>query len=205
MTRPYCVGLTGGVGSGKSLAARYFALLGAEVIDTDLIARQLTGPSGVAMAAIVEAFGAAMRCPDDSLDRARMRDLVFSEPAARRRLEAILHPLILEAVERKLRAANGRYVVLVVPLLVESGAYGSLVERVLVVDCSEVQQVERAVARDRVTTALVRSIMASQASRSQRLAAADDIIDNQGSKADLQQQVEILHRKYEELASKSRA
>lgn len=205
MTRPYCVGLTGGIGSGKSLAARYFAALGAEVIDTDHIARQLTGPSGAAMAAIIDAFGDAMRSPDGGLDRARMRDLVFTDAVARQRLEAILHPRILDAASRALETSKALYTVLVVPLLLESAAYGSLVDRVLVVDCPEALQMERAMARDGVAADLVRAIMASQVGRMQRLASADDILDNRGDATELERQVGQLHRKYEELAQKTRA
>jgi dephospho-CoA kinase len=204
MTRPYCVGLTGGIGSGKSLVASHFAALGAGVIDTDELARQLTGPQGAALADITAAFGMAMQGQDGGLDRARMRALVFAEPVARRRLEAILHPLIRTAAARELAAARAPYVLLVVPLLVETGAYGALVDRVLVVDCSEAQQAERAASRDGATLAAVAAIMASQASRGQRLAAADDVIDNSGDVAALLGQVEALHRKYLDLAANNR-
>jgi dephospho-CoA kinase len=201
MTRPYCVGLTGGIGSGKNLASCCFADLGVDVIDSDVIAHELTGPKGAAMAAVVDAFGTAMQCADGSLDRVKMRDLVFSTPGARNQLEAILHPLILDVARRKLEASTSSYAILVVPLLVESEAFASLVDRILVVDCPEVQQIARVMVRDGVSEASVQSIMASQVSRAQRLAAADDILENWGEMDLLRRQVAELHRKYLELAS----
>ena len=161
MTRPYCVALTGGIGSGKSLIARQFAELGAEVIDTDIIARELTGPGGLAMPAIGEAFGADYVSADGSLERGRMRATVFADPAARRRLEAILHPLIRDRAAACLARSNAPYVLLVVPLLLETAAYTDLVDRVLVVDCDPAQQVERVTRRDGLSIALVESMMAA--------------------------------------------
>lgn len=200
MRRPYCVGMTGGIGSGKSLAAEYFAGLGAEVIDTDQIARQLTAPHGDAMSAIVKAFGPGVCAMDGGLDRAAMRDLVFSDSGARQRLEAILHPPIREQAEKLIRASRRAYAIVVVPLLLETGAYERLLDRVLVVDCPETLQVERAVARSGLDPAMVQRVMASQISRSARLAAADDVIDNSGDVAQLQRQVGQLHEKYLRLA-----
>jgi dephospho-CoA kinase len=194
------VGLTGGIGSGKSAAASLFGHLGAAVVDTDAIAHELTGSSGMAMPALKAAFGAALASADGSLDRPAMRRLAFSDPAARSRLEAILHPLIREESRRLCEAADGPYVVLVVPLLLESGDYRQRVMRVLVVDCPEEIQIRRVMARSGLPEDEVRRIMAAQASRALRLAAADDVIENGGSPADLQTQVEALHRGYLKLA-----
>lgn len=202
MTRPFCVGLTGGIGSGKSLVARHFSDLGAHVIDTDAIARDLTRVGGVAMPLILAQFGAAMRRPDGGLDRERMRELVFADPEARRRLEAILHPRIHAEAQRQLESSRAAYVVLVVPLLVETGAYSGLVDRVLVVDCSQAQQAERAARRDGMDPQAVARIMASQTSRAQRLAAADDVLDNSGDPDAIASQVAALHRRYLVLAGK---
>jgi dephospho-CoA kinase len=197
--------MTGGIGSGKSLAAAHFATLGADVIDTDQISRRLTGPGGPAMAAIVARFGVGMRADDGGLDRARMRSLVFADPSARQDLEGILHPCIRQQAAIQVQASRGPYVVLVVPLLLETGAYAQSVDRILVLDCPEALQVARAVARDGLDPAVVRSIMASQSSRAQRLAAADDVIDNSGTVAKLEAQIAKLHEKYLQLAQEMRA
>src|SRR5262245_40428112 len=144
---PYCVGLTGGIGSGKSTAAGEFEALGAAVVDTDAISHELTAPGGAAMAAVREQFGPKYVNARGGLDRAGMRQLVFEDPAARAKLEAILHPMIRAASRAGVAAASAPYVVLVVPLLLEAGAYQDVVRRVLVVDCSEARQVERATQR----------------------------------------------------------
>lgn len=198
---PLVIGLTGGIGSGKSAAAECFGARGAALVDTDQIAHQLTAPGGAAMAALREAFGAGVIGPDGALNRPAMRALAFEEPAARRRLEAILHPLIRLESERLCRAAQAPYVVLVVPLLVESGTYRQRVRRLCVVDCPEEVQVARVMQRSGLEESQVRAIMAVQASRAARLAAADDVIDNSASLAALQAQVGVLHRAYLALAA----
>ncbi len=194
------IGLTGGIGSGKSFVADLLAARGAAIIDTDVIAHQLTAPAGAAMPAIREAFGPAFVTPEGALDRAAMRALVFSDPAARKRLEAILHPLISAETEAAAMKAVGDYLVFVVPLLVESGRWKQRVDRVLVVDCPEALQVERVMRRNQLAPAQVEAIMASQASRAQRLAAADDVIVNDADRDQLQQAVDERHRSYLALA-----
>ena len=194
--RPYIVGLTGGIGSGKSAATAHFAALGACVVDTDLIAHALTAPGGAAIEAIRRTFGADMLTPDASLDRAAMRALAFQRPAARRQLEAILHPMIRDESARQCREASGPYVVLAVPLLIEAGTYRERCNRICVVDCPEDLQVARVRQRNALPEEQVRSIMAAQASRAQRLAVADDVIDNSGTLAELEAQVERLHAAY---------
>lgn len=192
----FVVGLTGGIGSGKSAVAALFAELGADVVDTDAIAHELTGRGGAAIGPIREAFGDSVITPEGALDRPAMRRLVFSEPAAKRRLEAILHPMIRGEADLRCVSAQGTYVVLVVPLLVETGSYRGRVHRILVVDCAEATQVARTMARSGLSEAEVRSIMAVQAGREARLAAADDLIDNDGGLDALRAQVEALHRRY---------
>jgi len=193
---PYIVGLTGGIGSGKSAAAAAFARLGAEVVDTDAIAHELTAPGGAAMPAIRKEFGDEVVAANGALDRAVMRRMAFSDGQIRSRLEAILHPMIRIAADRRCASSLSPYVVLVVPLLLESGNYRQRVHRLLVVDVSESTQVARVVGRSAMKENDVRAIMATQASRAERLAAADDVIDNEGDLAALRQQVEALHRRY---------
>jgi dephospho-CoA kinase len=197
---PFCVGLTGGIGSGKSTAAEMFRDLGAAVVDTDAISRELTGARGAAMPALREQFGAGYVAADGSLDRERMRSLVFGNAAAREGLEAILHPMIREKARASVAAARAAYVMLVVPLLFETGACLELTQRVLVVDCSEERQVERATRRSRISAEDVRAIMASQMPRSARRARADDVIDNDDGMEGLERQVRALHAKYLALA-----
>ncbi len=198
---PYVVGLTGGIGSGKSTVADLFVARGAALVDTDAIAHELTGPHGAAMAAISEAFGPAVVDARGALDRAAMRRQVFADATARQRLEAILHPLIRAESDRRCQAARAPYVILAVPLLVESGSYRERVQRVLVVDCPEAVQVARVMARNGLGEAEVQAILAAQASRQQRLAVADDVVDNGGDAAALVPQVERLHRQYLAAAS----
>jgi dephospho-CoA kinase len=198
---PYVVGLTGGIGSGKSTVARIFEELGATVIDTDAIAHALTGPGGAAIAPIRAAFGADYITAEGALARARMRELVFADGARKRDLEAILHPLIRRRSDELVQYARGPYVILVVPLLVESRDYRARCQRVLVVDCPEEQQIERVAARSGISAAQVRAIMATQASRAARLAAADDLIDNSRDLAQLRGEAEALHRRYLRLAA----
>jgi dephospho-CoA kinase len=190
------VGLTGGIGSGKSAAAARFAHNGAEVVDTDLIAHALTAPGGAAIDAIRSAFGADVIAVDGSLDRALMRARVFSSPEARRQLEAILHPMIRRESHQACMASRAAYVILAVPLLIESGNWRERCARVCVVDCPEALQVARVMARSGLDQARVHSIMAAQASRAERLAAADDVIDNSGTLDGLHAQVDGLHQRY---------
>ncbi|MFC5299897.1 dephospho-CoA kinase [Azospira restricta] len=192
----YVVGLTGGIGSGKSTVAGLFVAQGAALVDTDAIAHALTAPGGAAMPAIAAAFGDGVLRADGALDRAAMRARAFAEPAAKARLEGILHPLIRAEADRQVHAASAPYVILAVPLLVESGSYGERCDRILVVDCAEATQLARVVARNGLSAAEVRAIMATQATRAARLAAADDVIDNDGPPSALPAQVERLHRQY---------
>ena len=192
----FVVGLTGGIGSGKSLVANMFADRGASIVDTDQIAHSLTGPGGAAMPDILAEFGAQMADSHGAMDRARMRELVFREPAAKRRLEAILHPMIRDATLAAATDATGSYVMLAIPLLVESGAWKQRVNRVLVIDCPEEVQVARVMARNGLEEDQVRAIMATQVPRLERLAAADDVIDNGGRIEALTPQVDRLHGFY---------
>lgn len=173
---------------------------GAAVIDTDQIAHQLTAPGGAAIPAIHAQFGEAFLTADGAMDRAKVRDYVFAEPAAKARLEAILHPLIRIETERAATEAQGTYPVFVVPLLVESGTWKHRVSRVLVVDCPEQLQIMRVMSRSGLSESQVRAIMAAQVSRSERLAAADDVITNDGTAFSLEQQVDRLHALYVTLA-----
>lgn len=200
---PFVVGLTGGIGSGKSAAADMFGALGAALVDTDRIAHCLTAPGGAAMADLRAAFGAGVVAEDGSLNRPAMRALAFEDPAARKRLEGILHPLIRSESERLCHVATAPYVVLVVPLLVESGTYRERVRRLCVVDCPEEVQVARVMQRSGLEACQVRAIMAAQASRAARLAVADDVVDNAGSLEHLQEQVAALHRTYLDLAARA--
>lgn len=199
----YCIGLTGGIGSGKSSAAGLFVELGAGVVDTDQIAHELTGPGGAAMAAIRSQFGTAYIAADGGLDRAGMRRLVFSDGAAKKKLETLLHPLIRQQAMARIAAARQPYLLVVVPLLFETGAYRELVSRVLVVDCPEEQQIARTMQRSRLTADEVRAIMAAQLPRSERLARADDVLHNDDDIDALRRQVGILHEKYLALARPS--
>ncbi len=200
---PFCIGLTGGIGSGKSSAAEMFGELGAGVVDTDAIAHELTRAGGAAIEAIRGAFGAEYIASDGGLDRARMRRFVFRDPDAKTRLEGILHPLIGAQSRARVAAAQQPYVVLVVPLLLETGACRDLVQRVLVVDCSEERQLARAMQRSRLPADEVRAIMAAQLPRSGRREQADDVIDNDGGMDALRHQVAQLHEKYLRLARRA--
>jgi dephospho-CoA kinase len=192
---PFRVALTGGIASGKSTVAGLFAARGVSVIDTDLIARQVIEPGEPALAAVIEAFGCGVLGPDGRLDRPRMRERVFADPAARRRLEAILHPAIRAEMERQARAAGGPYQLLVIPLLVEAGRRDH-VDRVLVVDVPEATQIERLMRRDGVPRGQAEAALRAQATRDARLALADDVIENTDDLAALEAQVEALHRDY---------
>ncbi len=200
---PFCVGLTGGIGCGKSRAAEMFAELGADIIDSDVISHELTGPGGGAMTAVEQAFGRDYVRADGSLDRERMRSLVFSEPDARGKLEAILHPLIRAETVHRTQASTAPYVILVVPLLLETGAYRELLDRILVVDCDESQQIARAMARSRLTEDEVRRIMSAQLPRDERLRQAQDVLFNDADIKTLRTKVEALHRQYLSAATAS--
>jgi dephospho-CoA kinase len=192
----FSIGLTGGIGSGKSLVADLFAQRGAAIIDTDLIAHQLTAPQGSAIPAIRAEFGAEFLTADGAMDRAKMREHVFSDALAKKRLEMILHPMIRTATEKAALQVKGAYRIFVVPLLIESGSWRKRVSRILVVDCPELLQVARVVSRNNLPEQQVRAIMAAQATREARLAAADDIVINDGDKAALVPQVDRLHALY---------
>jgi dephospho-CoA kinase len=195
--KSYIVGLTGGIGSGKSAAAEIFAELGAAIVDVDEISHALTASNGAAMSEIRAVFGAMAINGDGALDRAAMRRLVFADPTARKKLEAILHPMIRSEADRRCLAASAfPYVVLVVPLLIESGEYQQRCDRVVVVDCSDANQIARVVARSGMAEKDVKRIMVAQANRTERLAAADDIIDNDGNLGELRTQIAALNRKY---------
>jgi dephospho-CoA kinase len=197
----FVVGLTGGIGSGKSTVADLFVAAGAALVDTDAIAHELTGPGGGAMPELIAAFGAAIADVDGALDRAAMRRLAFADPAARGRLEAVLHPQIRRLSAERCRAANAPYVVLAVPLLVESGSYRERCDRIVVVDCPEALQIARVMARNNMAEAEVCAIMAAQATRQQRLAVADDVVLNADGLEALRPQVAALHQKYLRLSS----
>lgn len=201
MSAGFIVGLTGGIGSGKTAVSDSFAKLGIQVVDTDLIAHELTGSAGPAMPALISAFGPAIRRDDGALDRSAMRQLVFSDTLARKRLEAILHPLILEHSITQCQQATSPYVVLAVPLLIESGTYRNRCHRVCVVDCPVEMQIARVMQRSGLQEDEVKSIIASQASREARIAAADDIIDNSASIEHMLTQVKRLDMLYRTLAA----
>ena len=198
--KKFVVGLTGGIGSGKSAAADEFEKLGASIVDTDVIAHELTARNGPALQGIKELFGERAIGPDGAMDRKRMRDHVFARPEEKKKLEGLLHPLIRQESLRRIAAAPGPYVVHVVPLLIESPDYRSRVDRVLVVDAPEEVRVARVQARSGLAPDEVRAIMRTQASGAQRLAAADDVIDNAGDRDALRKQVAALHQKYLQFA-----
>lgn len=194
------IGLTGGIASGKSTVAELFAARGVTVLDTDRIAREVVEPGRPALAALVQALGSDILSRDGRLDRALLRRRIFADAAARRTVEGILHPAILEELGRQSVAAPGPYQVLLIPLLVEGDRAG-LFDRVLVVDCPEELQVERLMSRDGETREAALGMLAAQASRRERLAAADDVIVNDGPAGDLERQVALLDRKYREMAA----
>jgi dephospho-CoA kinase len=192
----FVVGLTGGIGSGKSAAADEFGRLGATVVDTDAIALELTRAGGAATGQVRSLFGDAYVDAEGAMDRARMRALAFRDPAAKKKLEELLHPMIRAESERRIAAASGPYVIHVVPLLVESAGYRQRVARVLVVDCPESMQMERVRRRSGLSEDEVRRIIGAQSKREDRLAAADDVIDNSGTLDALHKQVRELHARY---------
>jgi dephospho-CoA kinase len=200
---PFCVGLTGGIGSGKSVASGMFAELGAAVVDTDEISRALTAPGGAAISPIRQSFGAEYIAADGGLDRARMRNLVFGDADAKRKLEGILHPRIRDRLRADVATARQPYAIAVIPLLFETGVCLDLLQRVLVVDCEESEQIRRASARSGLSAQEVRAIMAAQLPRAERLPRADDVLVNDGSIDALRRQVARLHARYLDLAGKA--
>jgi dephospho-CoA kinase len=202
MAKQLVIGLTGGIGSGKSTVADEFAKLGAAIVDTDLIAHELTRKDGAAVPEVERIFGKNF-IRDGAMDRQRMREHVFAEPAAKRKLEGLLHPLIREESGRRIAAASeAPYVVHVVPLLIESPDYRSRVDRVLVVDAPEDVRVARVQSRSGLAPDEVRAIIRSQVAGAERLAAADDVIDNGGERDALRNQVAALHQKYLQFAGR---
>jgi dephospho-CoA kinase len=196
---PLLIALTGGIASGKTAVAELFARLGVPVLDTDQIARDVVAPGMPALGQLVAEFGGQILDVNGGLDRARMRERVFSDPAQRRKLEAITHPAIREELARRSAAAGGGYQVHVIPLLVESGR-AETYDRVLVVDCPEGEQIARLMARDGTSRQQAEEILAAQVSREDRLNAAHDVIENTGTLADLERFVQTLHRNYALLA-----
>lgn len=198
---PYTVALTGGIASGKSAAADCFAALGASVIDADMVARELVAPGGPVLAQITATFGSDVLDPSGTLDRRAMRERVFANPDARAQLNAILHPRVRVALHDQAAMATGPYVILVIPLLVESGSY-DWVDRVLVVDVPRDLQRARLLARDGIPPELADAMLDAQASREQRLAVADDLIPNEDSLAEMHARVLALHAHYLALAER---
>ena len=203
MPCPLRIGLTGGIGSGKSEVAGRFARLGAAVIDTDVIARELVEPGQPALSEIADSFGPDLLDAQGRLDRSKLRQCVFADPARRRRLEAILHPRIRERALRLAEQSNAPYCILVIPLLVETrDDYG--LQRVLLVDCPEHLQRQRVRERDRLSDTEIDAILSAQASRAERQAVADDIVVNDKHLQELEHQVAALHRRYLQLARQNR-
>lgn len=200
---PFAVGLTGGIGSGKSTVAELFAELGAGVVDTDEIAHALTGPGQAAVGEIARRFGPQYVTAAGALDRARMRKLAFKDARAKKDLESILHPLIRREAEHRVARSTAPYVIVVVPLLFESGAYETLVRRVLVVDSDQETRIERVRRRNSLPREEILAIIASQVGQAEHLRRADDLIRNDGNVAALESQVAALHRKYLDLAAES--
>ena len=199
----FSIGLTGGIGSGKTLVANMFADLGASVVDADEVARNLTAPGGEGIGPIRKEFGSQFIRPDGAMDRAMMREHVFSDARERLKLEAILHPLIRDVSLRQAQEAKGDYVIFVNPLLVELPIWHGMGTRVLVVDCPEELQVSRVMRRNNMSAEQVRAIMATQASREKRLSMADDVIENDRGIDEVARKVEYLHAVYKKLAENS--
>ena len=190
------IGLTGGIASGKSTVSQRFAELGIAVIDADVAARAVVEPGTPGLEQVVQRFGSGIVRPDGELDRSALRELIFNDPAARRDLDAILHPLIRAHMEQQAAAAAGPYLIMAIPLLVEGGSSRERLDRILVVDVDEAVQLERVQARDGISIAQARAILGSQASRAARLEAADDVLQNGGTVAELRQAVDRLHERY---------
>lgn len=198
-TRPFVIGVTGGIGSGKTTVCREFEAFGVPVIDTDQVARDVVAPGTAGLAAVVQAFGVEVLAADGQLDRRRLRQVVFANPELRVQLEGILHPLIRQETDARVRAAPYPYCMVCIPLLVERGG-GNRVDRVLVIDVPEDVQVARVMRRDELTAPEVAAIMRSQASRADRLAAAHDVLENSGEIAALRPRIAALHARYLQLA-----
>lgn len=199
----FSIGLTGGIGSGKTMVANMFAELGARIVDTDEVARNLTVSGGAAIESIRKEFGERFIAQDGAMNRSLMRELVFSNPDERLKLEAILHPLIRKVSLELAEAATGIYVIFVNPLLVELPIWHGMGTRILVVDCPEELQIERVMKRNNMSREQVEAIMATQATRRQRLAVADDVIVNDRSREEIWKEVVILHEKYTKMALKN--
>jgi len=195
LSKPWVLGLTGGIGSGKSAAADAFAELGIETIDADHAARWVVEPGRPALDKIVERFGETVLLDDGQLNRAVLREHIFTEPEQRQWLEGLLHPLIRDEIQQFLEAAQSPYAILVSPLLIESGQ-NKIVQRVLVVDVPSEVQMARALQRDQVSEAQLRAIMQVQLQRDERLKHADDVLSNAADKAALQREVSRLHDYY---------
>lgn len=200
---PLIIGLTGGIGSGKTSASRFFAAEGVDIIDTDVIAHELTNSKGIAIAKIKKYFGNKFITAEGKLNRKKMRNLIFSDIKSRQQLESILHPLILSKVMCRIKITFSPYIIIVIPLLLETGNYHEIVSRVLVIDCNEKDQIIRTVSRGELNEQEVRAIMATQKKREERINHADDIIVNNGNIADLQKQIKIQHNKYLYLLNKN--
>ena len=197
----FAVGLTGGIGSGKTVVAELFASRGAGVVDTDEIAHLLTAPAQPAVAQIARKFGARFVAADGSLDRAQMRNLIFADSSARKDLEMILHPLIRQESARQILESTAPYVIVVIPLLFESGARRHEMDRILVVDCQPETQISRVMERSGLSRDQILSIVAAQVSRQERLRGADDVINNDDDLDTLERQVVTLHLRYLGLAA----
>lgn len=198
------LGLTGGIGSGKSTVATLFEKKGATIIDTDQIAHELTAPQGLAMSAIEKAFGKDFVTKEGALDRQKMRQKVFEDKNAKSQLESILHPMIREVADKRAKESTGAYVIFVIPLLVEKKVWQEKVDRILVVDCDEEDQISRVKKRNHFTREAVLAIMKTQASREMRLNAADDVIKNNTDLASLSEKVDELHAKYLQITQNMR-
>jgi dephospho-CoA kinase len=197
---PYVVGLTGGIGSGKSTVAHFFQTLGVPLVDTDAISRKLTAPGGEAISMIKTEMGDEFISRDGGLDRPMVRQRVFSDPDAKHKLEKILHPMIRAEVDAQIASSRADYVVVDIPLLVESGAYQDRIQRVVVVDCEENLQIERTMARSKLTAPDVQAIMVTQATRRERLRHADDIVVNESGLESLSSSVAVLDQRLKALA-----
>jgi len=202
-TRAYRVGLTGGIASGKSTAAKFFGALGVPILDSDQIARDVVEPGQPPLGQLVERFGPSILTPDGHLDRPALREIVFSDPRARADLEALTHPAIGAAMEARSAAAGGPYQILIIPLLVEKNL-SAHVDRVLVVDCEEQLQLKRLRAREGSTLEQARAILNAQVPRAARLKAADDVIHNDTDMNAVREQVAALHARYLDLAQQPR-
>ena len=197
------VGLTGGIAAGKSTATAFFQERGVPVIDADEVARDVVAAGTPGLAAVAAAFGSQILQADGTLDRRRLREVVFADPAERRRLEAILHPLIQAEIRARLQQVRGPYCILAVPLLIESAALRALVHRVLVIDVPVEVQLARLMQRDRMSAEQCQAMLAAQTSRARRLEAADDVVDNATDIVALTHQLESVHARYLELAGQS--